>query len=496
MRKQVPDVLAAKDEAVANEKTAIKNEQKAILAKELANKNAEAASVQEKNAIDALKSMTFVVQKKMIGRRDLQQLRKELLNTVRNGLMRMAKFENTAREQNMIAAGIHVRLGDIHMEVGQADKAQEEYTKCLTIFDKLILDDTLPYAESNESKIYQLLGDAARKNGELDNANKYHEQSLKIRRDWAKKTPDIKSITNLAVSLGKLGSLAQVRGDLSGARQYMDEAVAVRQDLKRDNPELASAIYELLGAELVLGKVQFQQGEIQEGTARVEQVVERMRERAEQNPQSVGAQQDAAMCIAELGVMQLYQSDVEYAKESFDQAVKSFETLKLELPDDVRVHEELEDATYGLAVTLEQLNQDDASKKAMDRLLELRRQTAALDENNIAYHLRLLIALARNGDVSEGAILAGQLNEAIPEQDTIRYDLACAYALLARAREGLNEEQETETIPSAKALRQSAVECLQQAIAAGFARPTDLKLDPDLAPIRDMPEFSKMQAEI
>ncbi len=94
---QKEQVVAAKDLAVENEKIAKQKEQEAIAAKIQADKSAEAAAVQERNAVDALKSVTFVLLGKISGNTNLLTLRKDLLSTVRNGLQRMERFTNTAR---------------------------------------------------------------------------------------------------------------------------------------------------------------------------------------------------------------------------------------------------------------------------------------------------------------------------------------------------------------------------------------------------------------
>jgi serine/threonine-protein kinase len=493
---QKQEVVVAKNVAQANEKVAKQKEQEAIAAKEKADKSAEAAAVQERNAVDALKSVTYVLMDKLSGQTNLLTLREDLLTTVRNGLKRMERFTNTIRGQNMITVGTHVRMGELYLETGQPAKATKSYEDALAVFQAMENQQReIPNAQQNWSKIYQLLGDAAFAAGALDQAAEHHQRSLQIRRDWATATPNNNSFGMLATSLGKLGSLAQVQGDLTAARKYMDEAVAVRQRLRKENPDSAGAFVELLGAKLVLGKVIFQQGETRTGIDLVTEVTDHMVKYAQGNPDKKSAQQDAAMFQTELATMLLYTGDLTTANSLFNDAVATLDALKAAHPLDARVHEELEQALYGLAVNQELLDQQQAAQQTLDRVTKLRRESVGFDPSNLATKSRLLVTTARAGNLQEGLQLAKDLEASREEGFAVaHYDLACGYAQLARARaqQPPASDGDAADLPSQQELSTAAIEALQAAIEAGFFRATDLKLDPDLTPIRDLPAFGPL----
>ncbi len=96
----------------------------------------------------------------------------------------MEKNQNNARSHDMISAGIHVRLGDINMEIGRVAKATEEYNKCVAVFAAMEKEGSIPNPQQNWSKLYQLLGDAARAAGDYDQAIEHHQKSLEVRRKW------------------------------------------------------------------------------------------------------------------------------------------------------------------------------------------------------------------------------------------------------------------------------------------------------------------------
>lgn len=489
---QKQEVVAAKDLADQNAQRAAENEVIAVEAQGVAEKNAEAAAVQEKNAIDALKSMTFVVQRKMAGQTNLVGLREELLKTVHNGLARMEKNQNNARAQDMISAGIHVRLGDINMEIGRVAKATEEYNKCLVVFQSLEKESSIPSPEQNWSKLYQLLGDAARAAGDYDLAIQHHEKSLEIRREWVKKSPSPLSTNSMAISLGKLGSVCRVRGKLDDAKKYMVEAAEQWEKACQERPTDGNARDELLGAKMVLSKVMFQQGETAAALKMMSSAVDGIHQRLDRNANSITVRRNAAMFDTELAVMQLFAGDTAKAEENFSRAVTVFEELKESEPHDLDIHYKLEGALYGLSVAQDELGQTEAGRELMRRVVDLRRQSVELEKANVTNKIRLLMALARSGDVVEGVEIANELSESIAKDDVNRYELACGYAQLARARRSTEEGSDVAGIPTEKMLASAAIEALQDALKHDFGRGADLRLDPDLDPLRKTPEFAAL----
>jgi serine/threonine-protein kinase len=477
--------------AEANAVTAQRFASQADAEKKVAEKHAEAAAVQEKNALDALRSMTFVVQQKMIGKTDLIDLRKTLLETVRNGLKRMDKNQNTARSQDMITAAIHVRLGDINMEIGDVAKAREEYGKCLAVFAELEQGEGggIPQRLINWSKIHQLAGDACRAAGDYPEALEHHQRALAFRRQLVRDSPSADSETLLAISLGKLGSLSQVQGNLDAAREYMSEAVTLRERLQTQQPGQTLPRVEWFGAKLVLAKVLFQQLETDAAMALMKEASDGMSSVAE-NTSDDSRSQDDAMFHAELGVMQLYLGNVESAEENFQFATDVLKRLQQNEPNDLRIHQELEEALYGLSVAKEIQGEEADAQQLMEQVVTLRRQSLALDATNAASKIRLLLALARAGDVAAGVKLAEDLDKSLGDDQATRYDLACGYAQLADAR--TEAADNASDLPSRDTLTRRAVENLSAAMAGGFWRAGDLQMDPDLSPLRQSPAFQEL----
>lgn len=92
----------------------------------------------------------------------------------------------------------------------------------------------------------------------------------------------------------------------------------------------------------------------------------------------------------------------------------------------------------------------------------------------------ILIELARLytllGRITEGLALDRELVARLPENDTVRYNLACSLALAQRLDE--------------------ACETLEQACALGYEDVEQLLADPDLANLRALPRFAALVAQL
>jgi len=493
---QKEDVTKAKDVAEQKELLAIENAAEANAARELADKHAEAASVQERNALDVLRRMTFNVQQKMRGQTNLIDLREQLIQIVDNGLEQMENNQNTARQKNMMSATIHVRLGDINQEVGRSDRALEEYQQCLAIFAELEQKDALPLPEQNWSKLYGLMGDAAVDAGKLLEAEEYFKKSLAIRRGWTKSPAAEEKLALVAESFGKLGSLQQVLGNLSDARENMEQAFGIRRLIFKASQTLGN-LDQLYGAALILAKIKFQEGDTEGGLALMVDAAKRMKSLATQFPDKQSTQFNGAMFASELAVMQLYLGNNQEAEENFHYAIDGFEKLLAATPNDSHIQQELEDALYGDLV-VQQNSENGQTVASTERLLTLRRQAVEQDKESLNKQTRLLNALARCGEIEEGVELALRLNETISPEDPLQYVLACSFAQLAAARlSGKNASQDdASVILSAGALKEASLKALKFSLEYGFHRPTDLRLDPDLDPVRATDEYQKLLRDV
>ena len=170
----------------------------------------------------------------------------------------MEQHGKNIEAQNMIAAGIAVRKGDLNLEIGRVQQARQEYDKCLAIFLALERDAALPSPFHNLSKIHFLRAVASRSAGEFELADQQFAKSLEIRRKWQETEPTTQSKMSLANVLAEYGVLALDRGDLSEARSMLDEALEIRTQMHREKPKVGNRFRDLQTAKMRLAKVEFQ----------------------------------------------------------------------------------------------------------------------------------------------------------------------------------------------------------------------------------------------
>ena len=491
---QKQDVLVAKQQAVDNANSATEAKQEAEenakLAEanaETASKNADAAQDQQKQAVDALKSLVFEVQRELKDRPRLQLLRKKLLDVARDGLKRMEAAGTDAASRNIISASIYRRLGDTNLEVGSANEAVKEYSKCLDVLKTLQAAGELKKgARHNMSTAYDLLGQASRRAGKLDDAKKYWLLCLEERRAWLEESKiEPKEwqnvLQNVAVTLGQLTTLARVQGDLPAARTLLEEGLKYRKSYVDQRPGQYDPQEQLLGIRRELAMLRFDEGDAEGAMSEMRSVITDFDVLAKSNSNSQAAQWNSLLFKADLATQLLYMQKVDDALKLYTLVVDGQQKLLNEDPDKLQFQEGLAGTIYGMATA--ELRKGDlaASQAAYVRALKLAEHVLELDSDNLPRQLRVALFKARTQDFEGAQKLVEPLNVPGLEAGTL-YNIACIFAQLT------SPDNKTAK-PDADRARTTAIKLLSTAIANGFDRPMDLSRDPDLDPLRSFEEF-------
>ncbi|HEV3122833.1 MAG TPA: hypothetical protein VGY53_13055, partial [Isosphaeraceae bacterium] len=100
--------------------------------------------------------------------------------------------------------------------------------------------------------------------------------------------------------------------------------------------------------------------------------------------------------------------------------------------------------------------------------------------------------LAQQGRLAEVAQAGAKLRDLEPKTNVNLYNAACAYslcaALLAKDKHALTKPEQAER----EKYVSLALDCLREAIAAGFNNFNHMRQDSDLAPLRGLPEFENL----
>lgn len=478
---QKQEAESARRKADQSALVAIAAQQQAQLAKEEAEQNAEAALIQQKNAVDALKSLVFEVQRKMADDPQLLALRSSLLKVASNGLDRIEQSGGDAITQNIIAAGIDRRLGDVNLELGRMQQARDRYAKCLAALQVLDEQQKLPGRRHNLSTIQELLGRVQHSLGELKLAKEHYLTSLDHRRQWVSEEPDNADVKqNLAAVLGRLGGLAKDEGDLNEALTWLTESNQLRQQQLDSEPSNAGAEMETIGSRWSLASLNFQRLQLESSMADMQSIVDRLTKKIEVNPQDIPLQQNTVLATVELGMMLMYVDRSEEASTLVGKAIERMQSIEQNVGESLRYKQRLADAYYLLGMTSLLSKQTEKATTAWEECFRLRRELYEVESDNLAYVIALAQVAARLDRIEPylDALMKIDFDKA---SVGVKFVLACTYA---QAAESMKRKPPTSDKWNSDHLRQKALASMQAALAAGFHRPADLRYDPELAPIR------------
>ncbi len=480
--------------AKANEQEAEQNAQQAEENAKQAAANEKIAQEQQRNAIDALKSLVFEVQRELKDRPRLQSLRQQLLDVASDGLKRIDSSNATAPARNIIMASIYRRLGDIHFEIGSADAAVAEYKKCLEVLESLKSAGNLPGARHNMSTIYDLLGDSSRRASKYSDAEKYWQLSLAERRAWlVESNNNLDVLQNVASVLGKLVILSREQGNLVAARTYLEETLKYREEYLKQRPGQFDPQDQLLGTQRELALLRFYEGDEAAGAEEMKKVIAKYDELANLNRDSQAVQWNSALFKSDLATQLLYARQLDESVKLFEAAIKIQQRMVDEDPEKLQFRQGLAGSLYGLATAYNRRGDREKSLAVYAQALKLAEEVLEHDPENLSRLIRVALFRARAQKIAEAREIVEPITGAGLEPTTL-YDLAGVYAQLSMVGETAAVDEKDSI--QARSARETAIKLLRDAKAAGFDRPMDLQRDPDLDPLRSEEAFQMLLTKL
>jgi tetratricopeptide (TPR) repeat protein len=391
------------------------------------------------------------------------------------------------------------RLGNVTLQLGQTAAALKYYQNDLEISRKLAESNPGDaQAQRDLSISYSKLGNVTLRLGQTAEALKYYQKDLEISRKLAESNPaDAQAQRDLSMSYGNLGDVTLQLGQTAEALKYYQKDLEIDRKLAESNPADAQAQRDLSVSYDKLGDVTLQLGQTVDALKYYQDGFEIRRKLAESNPGDAQPQRD--LMVSQYKLAKAAKQDFEYeaALEHYQEASRILEQmleqglLKEQTERDIRTikQESVRCAAAALAFAgLEQIDEFEAEARPM--LLYLR-----------------CAELSRHGDVTVAAEAADKLRQiagAIPDQ---LYLAASGYSVCVRAldtppRGGvfLPPDKPRELSPDEQAARQKylqlALKTLEQAVAAGYNNADQMRQDDDLIPLRELPEFQRLLAEV
>jgi tetratricopeptide (TPR) repeat protein len=401
----------------------------------------------------------------------------------RQALKPLAEWSQ-ADPRNARATAYLVRLyigrGDLSVSQGDYRAAREDFLKAREMSGRLPRLNRI--AKVGSATVVMQLGRVHLSLGDFQAARAHFRQALEQGLSLQKAFPsDSRIQVVLALAHSGLGELDLHDGELPAASRHVDQALSLWAQLHAATPHLPTAQHNLAGGHQQCGEIRLQRLDIAGARRHYEHVLRLSEQAYEADPEDAVAQaQAAAGC---LGL-----ADVEYQARDLPAAIRLAQRS-------LEIFTSLEAAGH-LRASFRQYPQ-----RARDRLADYRLAERAVQDLDFALGqpapqqapLLLMRAadLARRGRHREAAATADTLAALVPPTPEQWYQAACAYALCIRAvapaptpgpvASGQPEWQGRYT--------RQALNALGRAIDLGYKNLAHLQSNPDLAVLRQHPDY-------
>ncbi len=330
--------INAKNQAIAATKAEAEARENEKQAREKAEALVQGAFAQNRNALEAQRVLSVLLNQRLLSIQGTQGLREELINTTLTGLeatiASLEELGTVARDKEGFAlglrtlAGINQRAGQIAMEYGKYDETARYYRRMDDLAEQLAAAD--PDAlepQKVKASVKATLGDFQMDRiGDAEAALKFFDQALLLRRQWLAREPSSDEAKRGVANI--LGAIARARlllGDPAKARDRYREELALRDQL---SPELANQVEvrrERAGLSEKLGDLSVSLGEPKAALEHFQQSLALRKEIAEENRDETQAQRNVLLSLQKVGNHELiYSLDPKSARKHYAEALDGF----------------------------------------------------------------------------------------------------------------------------------------------------------------------------
>jgi tetratricopeptide (TPR) repeat protein len=342
----------------------------------------------------------------------------------------------------------------VHLRLGQPTEALAHYEQGHSIDEKLAAADPAnARAQRGLSISHGKLGDVQRQLGQPTEALALYEQGLAIDEKLAAADPaDAQAQRDLAVSHNSLGDVRMELGQPTEALAHYEQSLAIREKLAAADPADARAQRDLMVGHYQLGALHqatFEFTRAAEAFSRGLADLEEFSTRTGRQPfvaETADLKQRIQSCKrAETAILDLGAATGEPVQTATGLILLRVQALAAYASGTAKSPESVRDKWPGETGPRDMLAE---AQKSADKLREL----AAADAGNL-------------------------------------YNAACCYGICLKT---LGKLAPPDCAAMTEALRRQALDALQAAIAAGWNDAAHIAKDPDLAPLRDLPEFQEL----
>ncbi|MGL4422638.1 MAG: protein kinase domain-containing protein, partial [Gemmataceae bacterium] len=340
-------------------------------------------------ALSAYQQMITSIQDRLDTAPGTQALRKELLQSARQGLTIILAEQDPDARPDPVLVWCHIRLGDLEREAGELNSAEEQYRRAIAVAEAVqrTTEDSL-VADRNLAAVLQKLGDLALLRNQLGVAETNYQKSAELLRPLADHpTRRAEFERDYGISLDKLGDLALAQGNLAAAKLHYEakRTLAAR--------------------------------------------------RAEEFPMEAQAQRDLAVSCTNLGDL-LLGTNRPAALGYYLQALGLLERIAQAAPNDIAAKRDLCVLQNNLGDAQRQAGNLPAARNACEQAVAISKELVAAEPQNPEALRDLSISTDRLGKVL--------LQEGNPAAGLAQFELARQYRVALVARQPTNSEWQTD----------------------------------------------------
>ena len=427
-----------------------------------------------------------------------------------------ADLKDVQRQRNLFS--ILERLGNVFLKLNRSDDAFSHFQEGLQTRRMLAkADPNDPEKRYSLSKSYNNLIEVFQNRSRYDDAVTKFDSQLKIGLLRAEADPDdSQKQQGMAIAYDNLADVLKKQGRTDDALLQFENGWKIRLKLAEADPKNLERQHELMVSQLKigllraeadpddsqkqqelakahhnLGEVLLSRKRIDDAHLQFEDGLKIRRNLAEAAPKNEGRQHDLVFSHYALGIVEFLAGRFQPAMTHYQDGIVVLDRMIADDQDVANckiVKEELERDAQGCGNAIlatrdwETLLKADAKKLPellSIRVTELAKRGQLADVAQAGSKLRELAETAENGT-------------GINQKAGLFYNAACAYSLSSMlVSKGKPQLTAAEQIEQMKYLDLS-LDCLKEAVAAGYSDFHHMLRDPDLAPLRKFPEFQAL----
>ena len=463
----------------------------------VAEENAKVAASQAGLALTTMQVLIDKVQTQLDEAPRTQQIKRDLLETAMEGLKSVAKEaeRSTSVEATMLNA--HMQMGVMFKQLGDTEDAMREFEKSLDIARRRAAKNPDNDAsQANLAAVLNQVGDMRQElERDVDAALACYREALQIGETLHGKPPSAvgaqtpeKLLDRLAEANKNVALTLLKQGNPGESLPLLEKVVSLRQELATIAPDVQAFQQSLAQAYNILGEVCFLTGDSAAALTHYDECIAQREKLLANDPGDIQGTFELAESCGNYGDVLIRLGDNAGARKLFERALTGFRGL-MELDDQKILFKVMAGSSaYRMGVLARRGGDAVDADRHFAESLALREANAALDPNNDARRMELMLALARCGEHARAIELAEGVRAGSKDPELL-CEVARCYA---QCSAGLRDTDASQ----ADAYADAAIAALSEAIDDGYGDRVAFDTDPDLDPIRDLPGYRALSERI